>query len=231
MHIGKVTSQKIFEKTNKRPMMHPFHFGSFVELCCCCLSEPCFKNNKNRRTDAIDFYTKNESDLKQKIIEARHESFKKPLGILFVTFQNQKMAADFLKDYKFGILGRFLMKCFHEHANTPTSCYLCHFPKTSGISGELKASKWTVKYAPAPSNIKWENISRLSSMWYFRIILINLLLTIVMIFFTTPAIFLEKLTEWATFFKLNSFEVSRRFQALLMTVAQCTVCSYGSERG
>ena len=68
-----------------------------------------------------------------------------------------------------------------------------------------QSSQWSAKYAPAPNNIKWENISRIGSMWWLRIILINFILVIMMIFFTTPAILIESLPI-ASYFNVQWFE-------------------------
>lgn len=109
MHIGKITSERIYEQTNKRPQMHPFHFGSLVELCCCCCSSYLLKksndnrndeNNPNSATDSIHFYNKNENELTLQINSLKQDVLKHPLGIAFVTFETQKMAASFLKHYR-----------------------------------------------------------------------------------------------------------------------------------
>ena len=101
MHIGKVTSERIYEQTNKRPQMHPFHFGSLVELCCCFCSSYLLKKNPDpNATDSINIYTKNEQNLTLQINGLKQDVLKHPLGILFVTFESQKMAASFLKHYR-----------------------------------------------------------------------------------------------------------------------------------
>jgi calcium permeable stress-gated cation channel len=221
MHIGKVTNEKIYEKTNQRPLMHPFHFGSFVEICCCCLSQS-FKENNRQVTDAIAFYQSNEEKLKIKIAECKQKAFKKPLGIVFITFEDQKMAANFLKYYHLGLFGRLLKKaCLTnrstEEQDTCSTCYLCHkLPRASSISHELKTDDWHAKYAPSPSNIKWENIARISSTWWMRYILINVSLIIMMIFFTTPSILIEKLTSVGSVVNIATIEVQvKRFSNAL----------------
>ena len=191
MHIGKVASEVIYRQTGARPLMYPYHFGSFVELCCSCFSR-CFKANGKYLTDSIEFYTKRESDLKVRIGECRERVLTRPLDILFVTFEEQKMAHAFLRDYRLGFFGQLLKNACGNNT-TLANCYLCHeLPKDSILSKQLRANTWYVKYAPAPNNIKWENISKIGSLWWFRCILINVILIILMIFFTTPSILLEK---------------------------------------
>lgn len=112
MHIGKITSERIYEQTNRRPQMHPFHFGSLVELCCCCCSSYLLKknanggdeNNPNSSTDSISFYSKNENELTLQINSLKQEVLKHPLGIAFVTFETQKMAESFLKHYRQAVI-------------------------------------------------------------------------------------------------------------------------------
>ena len=200
MTIGRVTSQKIYEKTGQRPLMQPFHFGSLVELCCCCCCN-------SKLTDSIEFYTKKENDSKVKMAEYKETILKKPLGILFITFEDKKMAEHFLKDYNYGFITHIFYNLCHKK-NLCSRCYLCKYlPKDSSISEKLKVSQWSAKYAPSPSNLKWENISKIGLTWWFRFILINLILVIVMIFFTTPSILIEKLSESGMYFNVTAVEL------------------------
>lgn len=48
--------------------------------------------------------------------------------------------------------------------------------------------KWIVDYAPAPSDIFWENLSIARPCWYFSAITINLILFITLFFLTTPIV-------------------------------------------
>ena len=205
MHIGKITSEKIYEKTNQRPTMHPWHCGSFVELCCCCLKKY-YKDNANHLTDSIDYYTKNENDIKVRMSEYREKVLKKPLNIVFVTFQDQQMADSFLKDYRLGLCGK-LMHATCASKQRCQTCYLCRDkPKESNLSDTLESDQWDVKYAPAPNNIKWENISKIGAIWWMRCVLINLVLIILMIFFTTPSILIEKIMPWGAVINISSLE-------------------------
>jgi hypothetical protein len=207
MHIGKITSEKILEQTNQRPQMFPFHFGSLVELCCCCFTR-CGNEENSRRTDSIAYYTENETELLTQIGELKEFTLKKPLGILFVTFQNQKMTDAFLKHYRLGPVGNFLNVACVLNSARCASCYLCKdLARNSSISHDLRSNSWHAKYAPSPSNIKWENVSKIGAMWWFRCILINLILIILMIFFTTPAILIDKLTPWSELLNINTIEV------------------------
>ncbi|KAK2588392.1 hypothetical protein KPH14_004400 [Odynerus spinipes] len=48
--------------------------------------------------------------------------------------------------------------------------------------------KWVVNYAPAPSDIFWENLSIPRPCWYLNAALINVTLGIILFFLTTPAV-------------------------------------------
>lgn len=56
---------------------------------------------------------------------------------------------------------------------------------------QLKSSaniKWIVDYAPAPSDIFWENLSIPTPCWYLNAVLINFSLGLILFFLTTPAV-------------------------------------------
>ena len=68
-------------------------------------------------------------------------------------------------------------------------------PKDSSVSYQIGSAKWFAKYAPAPNNIKWENLCKSGIVWWIRIIVINIVFIIIIIFFTTPSIVIEKLAQ------------------------------------
>ncbi|XP_046412953.1 calcium permeable stress-gated cation channel 1 isoform X1 [Neodiprion virginianus] len=55
--------------------------------------------------------------------------------------------------------------------------------------------KWSVNYAPAPSDIFWENLSIARPCWYLNAILINLILGAILFFLTTPAVIVSALNK------------------------------------
>jgi hypothetical protein len=87
MQTGRLTNQKIYEDTNQRPTMYPFHCGSLFEICCCCCENVFYK------TDAIDYYTDCEKDLRDKLAVAKELAYNSPVGIAFITFKDELMAA------------------------------------------------------------------------------------------------------------------------------------------
>lgn len=216
MECGRILSQKQYENTGDRPTMHPFHFGSFFE-CCCCFCEGCLKEKNKKNTDAIEFYTKNENDLIVKIAEYKEMVLKNPLGILFVTFETQEMAAKFHKDYHLGFLAGFFRSQFNDKGKC-LSCYICkNLAKNSSLSDKLNSDMWNVKYATSPNNIIWENVSKYGLIWWFRVFLINIVLFILMIFFTTPSILLDKVSSWGSITDVTT-QVQKLFPVYLKEV-------------
>lgn len=57
------------------------------------------------------------------------------------------------------------------------------------------AIKWSVNYAPAPSDIFWENLSVARPCWYLNAILINMALGVTLFFLTTPAVIVTTLNK------------------------------------
>jgi hypothetical protein len=202
MYIGKVTSERILAETTKRPQMIPIHFGS----CCTCFTDEIGDESAGGLTDSITYYTEREAELSAKIDELREETLENPLGILFVTFESQKMTETFLTCYRLGPFGNFLNLA--SILNQIRCCACKELAHTSSVSDELRSNHWHAEDAPSPSNIKWENLAKIGFVWWLRYILINLVLIILMVFFTTPAILMDKLSQWSQIFSFNKFEVN-----------------------
>lgn len=70
-----------------------------------------------------------------------------------------------------------------------TSCIIYHLISFNCITRSLRSApaiKWIVDYAPAPSDIFWENLCIPRPCWYLNAVLINLALGITLFFLTTP---------------------------------------------
>ena len=87
MQAGRISSEKILQETGVRPKMYPYHCGSLFEVCCCCCAK------KFYTTDAIEYYTDRERECRNKVAEAKEYAYNNPLGIAFVTFKDENMAA------------------------------------------------------------------------------------------------------------------------------------------
>ncbi|CAH1793257.1 unnamed protein product [Owenia fusiformis] len=165
---GKINSENIHKETGERPEMVPKMCG---QVCCCCSPCGC------RKVDAIMYYTDEENKLREQCEQEKVNAFRDSLGIAFVTFDNDFMAARIFSDFK-------------------TSCKGAHNPQPSTVSTELEAPGWEVKYAPAPDNIFWENLSTNKILWWTRAVIVNCILVVLLFFLTTPSILMNLLDQW-----------------------------------
>ncbi|KAI2658102.1 CSC1-like protein 2 [Labeo rohita] len=130
---------------------------------CCCIIAGC------EQEDAVNYYTKLEAKLKEEYRKEREKVNTKPLGMAFVTFQNEATTALILKDFN------------------ACQCHGCHCrrdPKSSPFSSLLNTYNWTVTYAPDPQN------------WWLRCFVINCFLFILLFFLTTPAIIISTMDKF-----------------------------------
>uniref|UniRef100_A0A665VQM3 Transmembrane protein 63Ba n=1 Tax=Echeneis naucrates TaxID=173247 RepID=A0A665VQM3_ECHNA len=106
---------------------------------------------------------------------------RKPLGMAFVTFQNESITAIILKDFN-------ACKCH--------GCHCRREPKSSQFSAKLHTHNWTVSYAPDPQNVYWEHLSVGGFSWWIRCFIINCVLFILLFFLTTPAIIISTMDKF-----------------------------------
>lgn len=59
--------------------------------------------------------------------------------------------------------------------------------------------EWTLKYAPAPSDIYWEHLNVGSSRWYAKWACVNVILFIFLFFITTPILIVNLVNTWNLF--------------------------------
>uniref|UniRef100_A0A669C7M9 Transmembrane protein 63B n=1 Tax=Oreochromis niloticus TaxID=8128 RepID=A0A669C7M9_ORENI len=129
----------------------------------------------------FDFYTRLEASLKEQCRKEREKINSKPLGMAFVTFEDEGTAAIILKDFN-------ACKCH--------GCQCRREPKSSIFSGKLHTQKWTVAYAPDPQNVYWDHLSLGGFKWWLRCLLINCILFILLFFLTTPAIIISTMDKF-----------------------------------
>ncbi|KAM9726239.1 CSC1-like protein 2 isoform 1-T1 [Menidia menidia] len=142
---------------------------------CCCVIKGC------EQEEAVSYYTKLEAQLKDDSRKEREKLNGKPLGMAFVTFQNEAITAKILKDFN-------ACKC--------RGCHCRREPMTSQFSGKLHTHNWTVSYAPDPQNVYWEHLSVGGLSWWFRCFIINCVLFILLFFLTTPAIIISTMDKF-----------------------------------
>uniref|UniRef100_A0AAZ3P0W8 Transmembrane protein 63B n=1 Tax=Oncorhynchus tshawytscha TaxID=74940 RepID=A0AAZ3P0W8_ONCTS len=138
---------------------------------CCCIIKGC------EQEEAVSYYTKLESKLKEEYRKEKEKVNSKPLGMAFVTFQNEAMTAIILKDYN-------ACKC--------QGCHCRREPRSSSFSQHLHTYSWTVGYAPDPQN----HLSVGGFPWWLRCFIINCILFLLLFFLTTPAIIISTMDKF-----------------------------------
>uniref|UniRef100_A0AAQ4RR42 Transmembrane protein 63B n=1 Tax=Gasterosteus aculeatus aculeatus TaxID=481459 RepID=A0AAQ4RR42_GASAC len=131
--------------------------------------------------EAVGYYTKLETQLKDDYRKEREKVNRKPLGMAFVTFQNESITATILKDFN-------ACKC--------QGCQCRREPKSSPFNAKLHTHNWTVSYAPDPQNVYWEHLSVGGFPWWIRCFIINLVLFLLLFFLTTPAIIISTMDKF-----------------------------------
>ncbi|KAM4729301.1 CSC1-like protein 2 isoform 2-T2 [Anableps anableps] len=158
-------------KEHDKTMINPKPCGHL----CCCIIKGC------EQEEAVSYYTKLEAQLKDEYRKEREKVNKKPLGMAFVTFQNETITAIILKDFN-------ACKC--------QGCHCRREPKSSPFSSRLHTHNWTVSYAPDPQNVYWEHLSVGGLSWWVRCFIINCILFLLLFFLTTPAIIISTMDKF-----------------------------------
>uniref|UniRef100_A0A8C2AEL1 Transmembrane protein 63B n=1 Tax=Cyprinus carpio TaxID=7962 RepID=A0A8C2AEL1_CYPCA len=176
-HFEKKTerSKKFFTdlmaKEHIPAMINPKPCG---HLCCCAITG-C------EEEEAVSYYTKLAAKLKEEYRKEKEKVNTKPLGMAFVTFQNEAMTAIILKDF---------------NACQCQGCNCRQEPRSSQFSDSLHVSNWSVIYAPDPQNVRWENLSLGGVSWWIRCFIINCILFLLLFFLTTPAIIISTMDKF-----------------------------------
>uniref|UniRef100_A0A8C1KHD5 Transmembrane protein 63B n=1 Tax=Cyprinus carpio TaxID=7962 RepID=A0A8C1KHD5_CYPCA len=131
--------------------------------------------------EAVSYYTKLEAKLKEEYRKEKEKVNTKPLGMAFVTFQNEAMTAIILKDF---------------NACQCQGCKCRQEPRSSQFSDSLHVYDWNVSYAPDPQNVRWENLSLGGVSWWLRCFIINCILFLLLFFLTTPAIIISTMDKF-----------------------------------
>ncbi|XP_036441919.1 CSC1-like protein 2 isoform X2 [Colossoma macropomum] len=142
---------------------------------CCCVIKGC------EEEEAVNYYTKLEAKLKEEYRKEKEKVNTKPLGMAFVTFQNEAMTAIILKDF---------------NACQCQGCKCRQEPRSSQFSENLHVYNWSVTYAPDPQNVRWEHLSLGGIIWWIRCFIINCILFLLLFFLTTPAIIISTMDKF-----------------------------------
>ncbi|XP_078398859.1 mechanosensitive cation channel TMEM63B-like [Cetorhinus maximus] len=191
---GRKYYTQLLQSEGKRVSINPKPCGQF----CCCSFKGC------EQVDAVEYYTNLETEIMNECTQEKEVLDQKSLGLAFITFQDEAMAALVLRDFNaFRCQG-----CNYRWETQPSS-----------YSQNLGVSKWNVAYAPDPKNIYWENISVQGIRWWSRCILINFTLFVLLFFLTTPSIALstmDKFNVTQPIRYLNNPVISQFFPTLLL---------------
>ncbi|XP_077381864.1 transmembrane protein 63Bb isoform X3 [Festucalex cinctus] len=161
----------LMAKEHVPTMINPKPCG---HLCCCAIAG-C------EEEEAVSFYTKREAKLKEEYRKEKEKVHTKPLGMAFVTFQNEAMTAIILKDF---------------NACQVQGCRCRQEPRSSQFSEALHVHNWNVSYAPDPQNVRWEHLSLGGVSWWIRCLIINCILFLLLFFLTTPAIIISTMDKF-----------------------------------
>uniref|UniRef100_A0AAQ5ZFP7 Transmembrane protein 63B n=1 Tax=Amphiprion ocellaris TaxID=80972 RepID=A0AAQ5ZFP7_AMPOC len=161
----------LMAKEHVPTMINPKPCG---HLCCCAITG-C------EEEEAVSYYTKREAKLKEEYRKEKEKVHTKPLGMAFVTFQNEAMTAIILKDF---------------NACQVQGCRCRQEPRSSQFSDVLHVHNWSVSYAPDPQNVRWEHLSLGGISWWIRCFVINCILFILLFFLTTPAIIISTMDKF-----------------------------------
>eukprot|EP01135_Chromosphaera_perkinsii_P010092 Nk52_evm17s2011 gene=Nk52_evmTU17s2011 len=159
--------ETIFSHTGRRPQINissPMNWCDGNWACCfCCCTALCGK-----RVDAIEYYDDRSEHYCRKF-EAILDKELELIGVAFVTFKHR---ADFLRAYR------------DSHSSVP---------RISHLSSHLGSDQWIVSVAPAPTDVVWTHLKDDHVYWYARFFLVNFMLLIVLLFWTTPVAILSAL--------------------------------------
>uniref|UniRef100_A0A8B9L330 Transmembrane protein 63A n=1 Tax=Astyanax mexicanus TaxID=7994 RepID=A0A8B9L330_ASTMX len=183
--------RKILDRQGHHELINPRPCG---HLCGCCICQAC------ERVDAVEYYCSQVSRLEEDLKKYKDIHGPRALGMAFVTFQTESMAAYILKDFN-------ALECGSGG------------PQPSSSSEQLKVKKWKVSYATHPNNIVWEHLSVKGLCWWSRCLLLNISLFILLFFLTTPSIIIttmDKFNVTKPIYYLNSAVVSQFFPTLLL---------------
>uniref|UniRef100_A0A8C6QLH4 Transmembrane protein 63c n=1 Tax=Nannospalax galili TaxID=1026970 RepID=A0A8C6QLH4_NANGA len=133
---------------------------------CFCKCWTCFKE-----VDAEQYYSELEEQLTDEFNAELNRVRLKRLDLIFVTFQDARMAHRVYEDYKF--------------------LYCGASPQQSSVTTIVKNYHWRVSHAPHPRDIIWKHLSIRRFSWWARFIAINTFLFFLFFFLTTPAIIIN----------------------------------------
>lgn len=211
-HAGKNLQhyRKILDLHGRREVISP---QPCSYLCCCCQCQRC------EHVDAIEYYSSQEAALSEELSRLKDHERLSPLGMAFVSLQNEYMASYILKDFNALECGGGAGGVAGGEMSRGIKCGCVREPQPSSQSAELRVRRWRVSYASNLHNIYWENLSIRGWRWWMRCLLLNFFLFILLFFLTTPSIIIttmDKFNVTKPIHYLNSAVISQFLPTLLL---------------
>ncbi|KAG7214233.1 hypothetical protein INR49_023258 [Caranx melampygus] len=153
-------------------------------LCCCAITG-C------EEEEAVSYYTKREAKLKEEYRKEKEKVHTKPLGMAFVTFQNEAMTAIILKDFN-----------------------ACQVQAVTVVRSHVPLS--SVKFFTFTTGAEHLSLGGIS--WWIRCFIINCILFILLFFLTTPAIIISTMDKTPSSLSFFPTLLLWAFSALLPTI-------------
>ncbi|XP_003472371.1 calcium permeable stress-gated cation channel 1 isoform X1 [Cavia porcellus] len=161
---------------------------------CFCSCWTCFKE-----VDAEQYYSELEEQLTDEFNAELNRVQLKRLDLIFVTFQDTRMAQRIQEDFKY--------------------IYCGVQPQQSSVTTVVKSYQWRVAQAPHPKDIIWKHLSIRRFSWWVRFFAINTFLFFLFFFLTTPAIIINTIDMYNVtrpIEKLQSPIVTQFFPSLML---------------
>jgi len=133
------------EEYRERCEVRPYLLGHFGGLCCCCSCCP--------KIDGFRHYESREHELEKDLEKEYRNTISNPVGSVFMTFQNERMAQNV---YKY-------LRENQERACSYFQCFSCCSRFGAWLMSwcsdrredDLKSHQWLVSYAPSPEDVYW----------------------------------------------------------------------------
>ena len=162
-------------------------------LCPCC----------GRSVDALTFYQREEETLARQVEDEKARIKTRSIGIAFVTFGSLRDAKQVARDHRARCSG-----CF---ANPPHS----------SLSAVMEPQNWSVRFAPAPEDIYWENLTAdTHRLFFLKALFVNLVVFVVLFFFTSPTYIISQIELILNF---KSFTPSEKVNDFIPTLMLWTL--------
>ncbi|XP_040577807.1 calcium permeable stress-gated cation channel 1 isoform X2 [Lepeophtheirus salmonis] len=152
---------------------------------------------------AYDYYCSEEKKYFDQLVRCEAIARNSSIGVAFITFKDKTSAQQVNNIYS-----NFLKK-------------LKNYTRTKySLENEIKPWKWTIRLAPPPEDIYWENLDYDSHrLFIVKVILVNIALFGVLFFFTSPAYILSQLQLFiTTVFGTSDFRLPQKINDFVPTL-------------